>query len=64
MEETTEPEEFLNYVLLLIHPSLYKTGSSILPDFARLQDTADIASLWTSVFTGIAVISNRETPPC
>jgi hypothetical protein len=62
MEETKEPEEFLNYVLLLIHPSLYKTGSSILHILRSLQDTADIASLWTSVFTGIAVISNRETP--
>ena len=62
MEETAEPEEFLNFVLLLIHPSLHKTGSSILQILQGLQETAEIASLWTSIFTGIAVISNRETP--
>jgi hypothetical protein len=62
MEDTAGPEEFLNFVLLLIHPNLYKIGSSILQNLRGLQDTTEIASLWTSVFTGIAVISNRETP--
>jgi hypothetical protein len=62
MEDTAGPEEFLNFVLLLIHPNLYTIGSSILQNLRGLQDTTEIASLWTSVFTGIAVISNRETP--
>jgi hypothetical protein len=62
MEDTAQPEEFLNFVLLLIHPSLHKTGSSILQILRNLEETSDVASLWTSVFTGISVISNRETP--
>jgi hypothetical protein len=57
------PQDLKNFsVLLLIHPNLYKIGSSILQNLRGLQDTTEIVSLWTSIFTGIAVISNRETP--
>ena len=30
----------------------------------ELEATKDIAEQWQSVYTGIAVILNRETPPC
>jgi hypothetical protein len=62
MKDTAKGEEFLNIVLLPIHPTLHHVGSSILQILRNLEETKDIASLWTSVFTGIAVISNRETP--
>ena len=62
MEDTAEPEDFLNIVLLLTHPSLHRIGSSILQNLRDFGETKDIASLWHSVYTGIAVISNCETP--
>jgi hypothetical protein len=49
-------------VLFLIHPSLWKAGYDVLERLRELEETKEIASLWTSVYTGIAVISNRRTP--
>jgi hypothetical protein len=61
MKDTAEAEDFLNIILLFIHPSLHHIGSSILQNLRDFGETKDIASLWHSVYTGIAVISNHET---
>jgi hypothetical protein len=60
--DIVDAEEYLNVVLFLIHPSLHKVGSDVLARLRQLDDMKEIASLWTSVYTGIAVISNRRTP--
>jgi hypothetical protein len=62
LADTTEFEIFMNIILFLIHPDLHRVGSTILEKLRGLDETRDIASLWTSYFTGIAVISNRKTP--
>jgi hypothetical protein len=55
-------ERFLNLTLSLIHPELFKCGLKILLELRQLGTTLEIAEKWQSVYTGIAIISNRFTP--
>jgi len=55
-------EIFLNLTLSLINPGLFQTGLEMLRRMRNLDDTRDIAQLWQSVHTGIAIICNRLTP--
>jgi hypothetical protein len=52
----------LNLTLSLIHPELYRCGLDILHKLRASGHTAEIAKEWQSVYTGIAIISNRLTP--
>ena len=52
----------INLTLSLVHPDLYKSGLLILQKLRQEDATADIASKWQSVYTGISIISNRITP--
>ena len=54
----SESENYLNMILLLIHPDLHRIGSTILERLKVLEDTREFAQLWRSYFTGIAVINN------
>ena len=60
---SAEFERFLNWTLSLIHPELFISGLEILQKLREYGPTMDIARKWESVFTGIAIISNRITPP-
>lgn len=62
LEEISIGENYLNVLLSLIHPDMHKTGATLLKYLRKEADTADIASLWNSVFSGISVMSNRKTP--
>jgi hypothetical protein len=62
LEHSNNFERFLNITLSLIHPELFKCGLDILEKLRQLDDTTEIATKWQSVYTGIAVISNRRTP--
>jgi hypothetical protein len=62
MKMANEPERFLNLTLSLIHPELFKSGLMMLRKLRQLEGTQGIAEEWQSVYTGIAVISNRQTP--
>lgn len=62
LSESVEGQKYLNMVLLLIHPDLHAVGSSILDRLRSIEGIKDVALLWTSYFTGIAVINNRKTP--
>jgi hypothetical protein len=55
-------ERFLNLTLSLVHPELFKCGLEMLRRLRKLETTRDLATQWQSVYTGIAVISNRKTP--
>jgi hypothetical protein len=55
-------EKFLNLTLLLIHPELFKCGLSMLRKLRQLEMTKNVELKWQSVFTGIAIISNRAMP--
>jgi len=62
MEISYDLERFLNLALSLIHPSLYDLGLSMLRKIRQEEDTKEISQQWQSVYTGIAVISNRRSP--
>ena len=63
LQKSNNFERFLNLTLSLIHPEMFKCGLQILQQLRVSGDTAEIAKKWQSVYTGIAIISNRITPP-
>jgi hypothetical protein len=62
MKMANEPERFLNLTLSLIHPELFKSGLLMLRKLRQLEGTQEIAKEWQSVYNGISIISNRQTP--
>ena len=62
MAISNDAEKFLNLTLSLIHPELFKCGLSMLQKLRQLETTKEVASKWQSVYSGIAIISNRATP--
>jgi hypothetical protein len=59
---SNDVENFLNLTLYLINPDLFRMGLEMLQKLRNLDRTKDIAQLWKSVYTGIAIICNRITP--
>lgn len=65
LDAVSESNAILSAILAVIHPKLYDAGWQTTK---RLRDTPeigpqDVLSRWASVFSGVAVISNRSTPP-
>jgi hypothetical protein len=63
LKKSNDVERFLNLTLSLINPDLFQTGLEMLRRLRSSDTTEDIAEQWQSVYTGIAIISNRITPP-
>jgi hypothetical protein len=62
LDDAWESIALLSVTLSITHPELYQCGRETL---RRLQTNADlfnVLSRWSSVFNGMSVISNRETP--
>ena len=55
-------EIFLNLTSLLIHPELFECGLSMLWKLQQLETMKDVAWKWQSIYTSIAIISNRAMP--
>jgi len=60
-----ESNSILSAILAVIHPDLYEIGRETLK---RLRDVPeilhqDVLSRWSSAYSGVAIISQRETPP-
>lgn len=53
--------EFLNKVLAITHPDLHFAAAKGLEVLHQQGGINDLSNHWTSVFTGINVISNRRT---
>ena len=51
----------MNLALSLIHPELFQSGLSMLRKLRRLLTTKDVALIWQSVHTGIAIVCNHLT---
>ncbi|RDB31012.1 hypothetical protein Hypma_000102 [Hypsizygus marmoreus] len=62
LSQLCTPEYFVNLILALTHPKLFDAAWEVLMLLRRHPDTQHIATMWHSVFTGIAVIANRVTP--
>ena len=65
LDAISESNAIMSAILAVIHPNLYDAGWQTTK---RLRDTPeigsqDVLSRWASVFSGVAVISNRSTPP-
>lgn len=63
MEKSHDFETFLNLTLSLINPDLFQTGLESLRKLQLLESAKEVAEEWQSVYTGIAIITNRITPP-
>src|SRR3981081_3441287 len=65
LDAISESNAISSAILAVIHPKLYDAGWQTTK---RLGDTPEIGPpnvlhQWSSVFSGVAVISNRSTPP-
>jgi Oxygenase domain of the 2OGFeDO superfamily len=65
LDAISESNAILSAILAVIHPTLYDAGWQTTE---RLRNTPeigpqDILSRWASVFSGVSVISNRNSPP-
>jgi hypothetical protein len=60
----SESNAIFSAILAVIHPKLYDAGMETIKCLRDTpQDPRDVLSRWASVFSGVAVISNRSTPP-
>lgn len=64
LDAISQSNAILSAILAVIHPKLYDAGWQITN---RLRGTPeigpqDVLSRWASVFSGVAVISNRSSP--
>src|SRR6267154_4168469 len=65
LETISESNAILSTILAVIHPNLYDAGwqtAKCLRDTPEI-DPQDVLSLWASVFSSVAIISNHSTPP-
>ena len=60
----SESNAILSAILAVIHPKLYDAGWETISCLRNTPgvDPERVISRWASVFTGISVISNRNTP--
>ena len=61
----SESNTILSAVLAVIHPNLYEASWNTINHLRHISETGsrDVLSRWASVFSSVAVISNRDTPP-
>jgi hypothetical protein len=59
---TMETSALISAILLVCHPDLYHAGLQCLEQLPKEKLIMSALEVWSSVFNGISVISNRETP--
>ena len=52
----------LSSITRVIHPELFEMGLDSMSKMSNQETLKDVLDLWWSVFNGVQVISNRETP--
>jgi hypothetical protein len=57
-----ESAALLSSVLRVIHPDLYKMARSSMAELLTQENLVEVVHMWMSVFNGVSVICNRETP--
>ena len=57
-----ESSTLLSSILRVIHPDLFVMGLETMRKMGKEADPGDVLQLWYSVFNGVQIISNRETP--
>ncbi|KAI0038756.1 hypothetical protein FA95DRAFT_1463960, partial [Auriscalpium vulgare] len=59
--KAAESNAILSAVLSVVHPPLYRGAREVMLRLREQPDLAEAIDNWHSVFTGVAVISNRST---
>jgi hypothetical protein len=57
-----ETSVLLSSIVRIIHPQLFEMGMEAMQKMQGQEDLQEVLSLWTSLFNGVQIISNRETP--
>ena len=65
LDAVSESNAILSIILAVIHPKLYDAGWNTLKRLRNTpeRDPQNVVSRWASAFSGVAIISNRSTPP-
>jgi hypothetical protein len=62
LNEMAESSALMSGALRVMHPNLYLLGRSSIEKLGQRADLKDIVKIWSLVFNGVQVISNRECP--
>jgi hypothetical protein len=57
-----ESSVILSAIVQVIHPELYTMGRKAIDIMLTMHDLQDVSALWISIFNGVQVISNRQSP--
>jgi hypothetical protein len=57
-----ESSTLLSSILRVIHPDLFFMGLVTMKKMGSKADPPEVLRLWYSLFNGVQIISNRETP--
>lgn len=66
LDSISESNAILSAILAVIHPKLYDAGWQTVKQLRgtpEIDPQGVVLNRWASVFSGVAVISNRTTPP-
>ena len=69
VESTERISAFLGAVLVVAHPATFETGRQCVKaigqsdQVAKTENLAKIMEIWSSPFTTVSLMSNRDTPP-
>jgi hypothetical protein len=57
-----ESSVLLSAIIQVIHLQLFQMGMEAMHHLGSHTDLSDVLKLWYSIFNGVSVISNQETP--
>lgn len=60
--EIAESSALISSAMRVMHPKLYQLGRSSMEKLTERQDLHEVVKIWSSIFNGVQVISNRECP--
>jgi hypothetical protein len=62
LKAMAESSTLLSSILRVIHPELFFMGLEAMKKMGLEADPPEVLKLWYSLFNGVQIISNRETP--
>jgi hypothetical protein len=62
LSSIAESSLVLSSIIKVIHPKLFEMGMEAMKTMRGHGDLLEVLDLWYSIFNGVQVISNRETP--
>ena len=62
LSSISESSLVLSSIIRVIHPELFEMGMHAMRTMQCRGDLMEVLNLWYSIFNGVQVISNRETP--